>query len=105
MDRLTLDAGRVEAMIDQLQVLAQVAAGPVRTKVRELPDNQLGQCTKPAATQRESGEAIIRQAVGMSAGPLFYCLLVSEPGKPAYLVRGRAEASASSSILTRSARS
>jgi glutamate-5-semialdehyde dehydrogenase len=38
VDRLTLDAGRVEAMMDQLQALAQVAAEPVRTLVRDLPD-------------------------------------------------------------------
>jgi glutamate-5-semialdehyde dehydrogenase len=38
VDRLTLDAVRVEAMSDQLQALAQVAAGPARTRVRDLPD-------------------------------------------------------------------
>jgi glutamate-5-semialdehyde dehydrogenase len=38
VDRLTLDAGRVEAMMDQLQVLAQVPAEPARTHVRDLPD-------------------------------------------------------------------
>ncbi len=38
VDRLTLDAGRVEGMQDQLQALAQVAAEPVRTRVRDLPD-------------------------------------------------------------------
>jgi glutamate-5-semialdehyde dehydrogenase len=38
VDRLTLDAGRVEAMQDQLQALAHVAAGSVRTWVRDLPD-------------------------------------------------------------------
>ena len=38
VDRLTLDAGRVEAMHDQLQALAEVAAEPLRTWVRDLPD-------------------------------------------------------------------
>ncbi len=38
VDRLTLDAGRVEAMMDQLQALAQIAAEPARTPVRDLPD-------------------------------------------------------------------
>ena len=37
VDRLTLDAGRIEAMQDQLQVLAQIAAEPVRSWVRDLP--------------------------------------------------------------------
>jgi len=38
VDRLTLDAGRLEAMQDQLQALAQIAGEPVRTWVRDLPD-------------------------------------------------------------------
>jgi glutamate-5-semialdehyde dehydrogenase len=38
VDRLTLDAGRVEAMADQLQALAKVPAEPARTRVRDLPD-------------------------------------------------------------------
>jgi glutamate-5-semialdehyde dehydrogenase len=38
VDRLTLDAGRVEAMQDQLQALAQIAGEPVRTWVRDMPD-------------------------------------------------------------------
>ena len=38
VDRLTLDAGRVEAMMDQLRALARVAAEPARTWVRDLPD-------------------------------------------------------------------
>jgi glutamate-5-semialdehyde dehydrogenase len=37
VDRLTLDAGRVDAMQDQLQALAQIAAEPARTWVRDLP--------------------------------------------------------------------
>jgi glutamate-5-semialdehyde dehydrogenase len=38
VDRLTLDAGRVEVMMDQLHALAQVAAEPARAFVRDLPD-------------------------------------------------------------------
>ncbi len=38
VDRLTLDAGRVEAMTDQLKVLARVATEPPRIRVRDLPD-------------------------------------------------------------------
>jgi glutamate-5-semialdehyde dehydrogenase len=38
VDRLTLDAGRVEAMTDQLKALAEVAAEPARIRVRDLPD-------------------------------------------------------------------
>jgi len=37
-DRLTLDAGRVEAMADQLRTLAAVPAEPARSYVRDLPD-------------------------------------------------------------------
>jgi glutamate-5-semialdehyde dehydrogenase len=37
-DRLTLDAGRVEAMADQLRALAAVPAEPARSYVRDLPD-------------------------------------------------------------------
>jgi len=37
-DRLTLDAGRVEAMADQLRTLAAVPAVPARSYVRDLPD-------------------------------------------------------------------
>jgi glutamate-5-semialdehyde dehydrogenase len=38
VDRLTLDADRVEAMADQLRVLAEVPAEPMRSWVRDLPD-------------------------------------------------------------------
>lgn len=38
VDRLTLDAGRVEAMADQLTTLADVAAEPTRSYIRDLPD-------------------------------------------------------------------
>ena len=38
IDRLALDAARVEAMTDQLRILAGVPAGPVSRTVRELPD-------------------------------------------------------------------
>lgn len=38
VDRLTLTAGRVDAMADQLRALAEVAAEPARTRVRDLPD-------------------------------------------------------------------
>jgi glutamate-5-semialdehyde dehydrogenase len=38
VDRLTLDAGRVEAMADQLRTLANVPAESARTYVRDLPD-------------------------------------------------------------------
>ena len=38
VDRLTLDAGRVAAMADQLRALARVPAEPARTRVRDLPD-------------------------------------------------------------------
>jgi len=38
VDRLTLDAGRVEAMADQLRTLADVPAESARTYVRDLPD-------------------------------------------------------------------
>jgi glutamate-5-semialdehyde dehydrogenase len=39
VDRLTLDVGRVEAMADQLRVLARVPAKPARNYVRDLPDD------------------------------------------------------------------
>jgi glutamate-5-semialdehyde dehydrogenase len=38
VDRLTLDARRVEAMADQLRTLADVPAEPARSYVRDLPD-------------------------------------------------------------------
>jgi glutamate-5-semialdehyde dehydrogenase len=38
VDRLTLDAGRLEAMADQLRTLADVLAEPARSYVRDLPD-------------------------------------------------------------------
>ncbi len=38
IDRLSLDAGRIEAMSAQLLALAQVAAEPASTVVRDLPD-------------------------------------------------------------------
>jgi glutamate-5-semialdehyde dehydrogenase len=38
VDRLTLDEARVEAMAGQLRALADVAAEPARTRVRELQD-------------------------------------------------------------------
>jgi glutamate-5-semialdehyde dehydrogenase len=38
VDRLTLDAGRIAAMADQLLALAGVEAEPARIAVRELPD-------------------------------------------------------------------
>jgi glutamate-5-semialdehyde dehydrogenase len=38
VDRLTLDASRVEAMADQLRTLAGVPAEPARSYVRDLPD-------------------------------------------------------------------
>ncbi len=38
VDRLTLDASRVEAMADQLQTLAGVPAEPARSYIRDLPD-------------------------------------------------------------------
>lgn len=38
VDRLTLDAGRVAAMAEQLLTLADIAVGPARSFVRELPD-------------------------------------------------------------------
>jgi glutamate-5-semialdehyde dehydrogenase len=38
VDRLTLDAGRVEAMADQLRALADVPVEPARSYVRDLPD-------------------------------------------------------------------
>ncbi len=38
VDRLTLDAGRVAAMADQLQALADVPAEPARSYIRDLPD-------------------------------------------------------------------
>ena len=38
VDRLTLDASRVEAMADQLQTLADVPAEPARSYIRDLPD-------------------------------------------------------------------
>jgi glutamate-5-semialdehyde dehydrogenase len=38
VDRLTLDASRVESMTDQLRTLAEVATEPPRIRVRDLPD-------------------------------------------------------------------
>ncbi len=38
VDRLTLDADRVEAMVDQLRTLADVPVEPARSHVRDLPD-------------------------------------------------------------------
>ena len=38
VDRLTLDAGRVAAMAEQLLALADIAVGPARSFVRELPE-------------------------------------------------------------------
>ncbi len=38
VDRLTLDAGRVEAMTAQLQTLAGIPAEPARSFIREMPD-------------------------------------------------------------------
>ena len=38
VDRLTLDARRVEAMADQLRTLADVPAEPARSYIRDLPD-------------------------------------------------------------------
>jgi glutamate-5-semialdehyde dehydrogenase len=38
VDRLTLDAGRVAAMADQLRALAEIGAEQARVRVRDLPD-------------------------------------------------------------------
>jgi glutamate-5-semialdehyde dehydrogenase len=38
VDRLTLDAGRIASMADQLEALAEVAAEPSRVRVRDLHD-------------------------------------------------------------------
>ncbi|HTZ90783.1 MAG TPA: aldehyde dehydrogenase family protein [Streptosporangiaceae bacterium] len=38
VDRLRLDAGRVEAMADQLRVLAAIPAQAAKSKIRDLPD-------------------------------------------------------------------
>ena len=38
VDRLTLDEGRIAGMADQLRALAEVAAEPDRSRVRDLPD-------------------------------------------------------------------
>ena len=38
VDRLRLDASRVEAMADQLRALAQIPAQPAKSRIRDLPD-------------------------------------------------------------------
>jgi glutamate-5-semialdehyde dehydrogenase len=58
VDRLTLDAGRVEAITDQLQALARVATEPARTRVRDLPDGlELQEWRRPVGVVGANFEA------------------------------------------------
>src|SRR5215469_7423087 len=58
VDRLTLDAGRVEAMTDQLRALAQVPAEPARTWLRDLPDGlELQEWRRPVGVVGANFEA------------------------------------------------
>jgi glutamate-5-semialdehyde dehydrogenase len=58
VDRLTLDAGRVEAMTNQLQALAGVAAEPARSWVRDLPDGfELQEWRRPVGVVGANFEA------------------------------------------------
>jgi len=58
VDRLTLDAGRVAAMSDQLRTLADVPAEPARSYVRELPDDlELQEWRRPVGVVGANFEA------------------------------------------------
>jgi glutamate-5-semialdehyde dehydrogenase len=58
VDRLTLDLRRVDAMADQLRTLAEVAAEPTRTRVRDLQDGlELQEWRRPVGVVGANFEA------------------------------------------------
>jgi glutamate-5-semialdehyde dehydrogenase len=58
VDRLTLDQRRVDAMADQLRTLAEVAAEPARTRVRDLQDGlELQEWRRPVGVVGANFEA------------------------------------------------
>lgn len=58
VDRLTLDLRRVDAMADQLRTLAEVAAEPARTRVRDLQDGlELQEWRRPVGVVGANFEA------------------------------------------------
>jgi len=58
VDRLTLDASRVEAMAEQLRTLADIPAEPARSFVRELPDGlELHELRRPVGVIGANFEA------------------------------------------------
>lgn len=58
IDRLTLDAGRVEAIADQLRALASVPADATRHRVRDLPDGlELQEWRRPVGVVGANFEA------------------------------------------------